>query len=119
MEIRPCRCKMAKIINIGAEAIVSSTEWFGKSAISKRRDIKKYRRQEIDEFIRSSRTLKEANMINKIREKLDVPIIYFVDLKKSEIIMENVDGMKVRDVLMKNERQRLGLVPPVYEGENQ
>ena len=79
MEIRQSRCKMAKIINIGAEAIVSSTEWCGKSAISKRRDIKKYRRQEIDEFIRSSRTLKEASMINRIREKVDVPIIYFVD----------------------------------------
>ena len=64
---------MAKIINIGAEATVSITEWFGESAISKRRDIKKYRRRELDEFIRSNRTLKEANIINRIREKVDVP----------------------------------------------
>ena len=97
---------MAKIINIGAEATVSITEWFGESAISKRRDIKKYRRRELDEFIRSNRTLKEANIINRIREKVDVPSIYFVNLKQSEIIMENVDGIKVKEVLMKNEANK-------------
>ena len=97
---------MAEIINIGAEATVTVTEWFGISAISKRRDIKKYRRQEIDEFIRSNRTLKEANMLNRVREKVDVPSIYFVDLRQSEIIMENIDGTKVRDVLTKDESDK-------------
>ncbi|MBH59084.1 MAG: Kae1-associated kinase Bud32 [Thaumarchaeota archaeon] len=97
---------MAKIVNIGAEATVTVTEWFGISAISKRRDVKKYRRHEIDEFIRSNRTLKEANMLNKVRERLDVPSIYFVDLRQAEIIMENVEGTKVRDVLTKSESNK-------------
>ena len=97
---------MAEIINVGAEATVTVTEWFGISAISKRRDVKKYRRQEIDEFIRSNRTLKEANMLNRVREKIDVPSIYFVDLRQSEIIMENIDGVKVKDVLTKDESNK-------------
>ena len=106
---------MAEIINIGAEATVTATEWFGISAISKRRDVKKYRRQEIDEFIRSNRTLKEANMLNRVREKVDVPSIYFVDLRQSEIIMENIDGTKVRDVLTKDESDKAEIVRIIGE----
>ena len=50
---------MAKIINVGAEATIIMTKWYGISAISKQRKSKKYRRKEIDDFIRSSRTLKK------------------------------------------------------------
>lgn len=90
---------MEKIINVGAEATVSITDWFGTSAISKHRERKKYRRHELDELIRTNRTLKEVNIMNKIRNKIDVPAIYFVDLNKSEIIMENIIGVKVKDSL--------------------
>ena len=60
MEIRQGRGEMAKIINVGAEATIIMTKWYGISAISKQRKSKKYRRKEIDDFIRSSRTLKEV-----------------------------------------------------------
>tara|TARA_Y100000588_G_C13914791_1_gene778777 strand:- start:337 stop:810 length:474 start_codon:yes stop_codon:yes gene_type:complete len=45
-------------------------------------------------------------MLNKVRERLDVPSIYFVDLRQAEIIMENVEGTKVRDVLTKSESNK-------------
>ena len=97
---------MAKIINVGAEATIIMTKWYEISAISKQRKSKKYRRKEIDNFIRSSRTLKEVNIMNKIRDKLDIPAIYFVDPKRAEIIMENVIGVKVKDSLNTQETDK-------------
>ena len=106
MEIRQGRGEMAKIINVGAEATIIMTKWYEISAISKQRKSKKYRRKEIDDFIRSSRTLKEVNIMNKIRDKLDIPAIYFVDPKRAEIIMENVIGVKVKDSLNTQETDK-------------
>ena len=106
MEIRQGRGEMAKIINVGAEATIIMTKWYGISAISKQRKSKKYRRKEIDDFIRSSRRLKEVNIMNKIRDKLDIPAIYFVDPKRAEIIMENVIGVKVKDSLNTQETDK-------------
>ena len=91
---------MEKIIKIGAEATISSTKWFEISAISKIRHKKKYRPIEIDNLIRVQRTIKEANIKNKTRLlKIDVPIIYFVDPNNAEIIMENVDGPRIKEYL--------------------
>ena len=91
---------MEKIIKIGAEATISSTKWFEISAISKIRHKKKYRPIEIDNLIRVQRTIKEANIMNKTRLlKIDVPIIYFVDPNNAEIIMENIDGPRVKEYL--------------------
>ena len=91
---------MEKIIKIGAEATISSTKWFEISAISKIRHKKKYRPIEIDNLIRVQRTIKEANIMNKTRLlKIDVPIIYFVDPNNAEIIMENVDGPRIKEYL--------------------
>ena len=91
---------MEKIIKIGAEATISRTKWFEISAISKTRYRKKYRLVEIDNLIRSKRTIREANIMNKTRLlKIDVPIIYFVDPNNAEIIMENIDGPRVKEYL--------------------
>ena len=91
---------MEKIIKIGAEATISSTKWFEVSAISKIRHKKNYRPVEIDNLIRVQRTIKEANIINKTRLlKIDVPIIYFVDPNNAEIIMEKVDGTRIKEYL--------------------
>ena len=91
---------MEKIIKIGAEATISSTKWFEISAISKIRHKKKYRPIEIDNLIRVQRTIKEANIMNKTRLlKIDVPIIYFVDPNNAEIIMEKVDGPRIKEYL--------------------
>ena len=91
---------MEKIIKIGAEATISSTKWFEVSAISKIRHKKNYRPVEIDNLIRVQRTIKEANIMNKTRLlKIDVPIIYFVDPNNAEIIMEKVDGTRIKEYL--------------------
>ena len=91
---------MEKIIKIGAEATISSTKWFEVSAISKIRHKKNYRPVEIDNLIRVQRTIKEANIMNKTRLlKIDVPIIYFVDPNNAEIIMEKVDGPRIKEYL--------------------
>ena len=44
--------------------------------------------------------------MNKIRDKLDIPAIYFVDPKRAEIIMENVIGTKVKDSLNTQETDK-------------
>lgn len=89
-----------KLIKRGAEADLYSTEWFGRPAISKVRIKKKYRRKEIDNWIRAHRTLREARLMSKARSNwVSTPIIFFVDPLRGEIIMEEILGRRLKEVM--------------------
>lgn len=94
---------MERLLKRGAEANLYSTDWFGKSAISKVRVRKTYRKKELDDSIRAQRTIREASMIARAKHALvSVPVIYLVDPKHGEIIMEEIVGQSVKDVLDKD-----------------
>ncbi|MBN1683433.1 Kae1-associated serine/threonine protein kinase [Candidatus Bathyarchaeota archaeon] len=93
-----------KIIAKGAEAdIILDPNWNGKKAIIKRRNQKKYRHPMLDENIRRIRTIHEAEIIHRAKESgIPTPLIYLVNPTKAEIIMEYIEGTKIRDIVMTN-----------------
>jgi len=90
------------LVKKGAEADIYLIDWYGKKAIKKVRKPKNYRSKLLDDEIRKKRTLHEAEMLSSAkRAGVSTPLIYFVDPKNSEIIMQYVEGELVRDILAK------------------
>ena len=87
------------LIKKGAEANLFLEEWQGRKAIMKRRLPKKYRLPEIDEKIRTYRTVHESQLLHNAKEAgVPTPIIFMVDLADSNIIMEFIEGKQVKQV---------------------
>ena len=83
-----------KLLAQGAEAILYKEN----NEIIKQRIEKKYRIKQIDEYLRKTRTKKEARLIIEARRLgINVPKIISVD--KFKIIMEFIDGIKLRDLI--------------------
>jgi TP53 regulating kinase-like protein len=88
------------LIKKGAEADLYLEEWHNRKVIMKRRLPKKYRIPELDEKIRSQRTMYEPQVIHKAKEAgVPTPTIFMVDVAEANIIMEFVDGKQVKQVL--------------------
>jgi len=88
------------LIKKGAEANLYLEEWHNRKVIMKRRLPKKYRLPELDERIRSQRTMYEPQVIHKAKEAgVPTPTIFMVDAAEANIIMEFVDGKQVKQVL--------------------
>ena len=97
------------LIAKGAEAdLLLDIDWNGRKALLKRRGVKKYRHPQIDREIRRYRTLHEADIIHRAKEAgVPTPLIYQLDPEGATIIMEFIEGEKVRD-----------MVPRLSEAEN-
>ena len=89
------------LVSKGAEAdILLDPDWNGVTAIIKRRGEKKYRVPELDAAIRRSRTIREASIIHRAKEAgVPTPLIYRVDPDGAQIVMEYIEGDKVRDIV--------------------
>lgn len=88
------------LIKKGAEANLYLEEWHDRQVIMKRRLPKKYRIPELDEQIRSQRTIHEPQAIHRAKEAgVPTPTIFMVDVAEATIIMEFVDGRQVKQVL--------------------
>ena len=72
--------------------------WDKKKAILKIRKKKAYRNSLLDQKIRKQRTSRESQIISQVKSfGIPTPLIYFVDLNKCSIMMQNIDGKTVRD----------------------
>jgi TP53 regulating kinase-like protein len=89
------------LIAKGAEAnLWLDQDWNGLKVLVKKRGEKKYRHPELDAEIRRSRTIREASIIHRAKEAgVLTPLIYQVDVDEAAIVMEYVDGRKVRDIV--------------------
>ncbi|HUS78055.1 MAG TPA: Kae1-associated kinase Bud32 [Patescibacteria group bacterium] len=85
----------------GAEAdLWLDPDWNGVRALLKRRGKKKYRHPELDRDMRRLRTLHEASIIHRAKGAgVPTPVIYQVDPDEATIVMEFVEGEKVRDIV--------------------
>ncbi|HHF55824.1 MAG TPA: Kae1-associated serine/threonine protein kinase [Thermoplasmatales archaeon] len=91
-----------EIIRRGAEAIIYRGEWRGRKVVIKKRVSKKYRIKEIDEIIREQRTKREAMLMMAARAAgVGVPIIYDLRIKEKEIVMQYLEGDRIKDVIDK------------------
>ena len=100
------------LVSKGAEAdILLDPDWNGFKVIIKRRGEKGYRVPELDAAIRRSRTIREASIIHRAKEAgVPTPLIYRVDPDGAQIIMEYIEGEKVRDIVDRispKEREKL------------
>ncbi|KAF6247886.1 Kae1-associated kinase Bud32 [Nitrosopumilus sp. b3] len=88
-----------KLIKKGAEADIYQTIWQNSKAILKIRKVKNYRNPSLDTKIRKQRTIKESQMISHARTfGIPTPLVYFVNLEKSYIIMQEIPGTPVHDL---------------------
>ena len=88
-----------KLIKKGAEADIYQTKWQNSKAILKIRKTKNYRNSLLDSKIRKQRTIKESQMLSHVKS-FGVPtsLVYFVNLKKSSIVMQEIPGKPVHDL---------------------
>ena len=88
-----------KLLKKGAEADIYLTKWNNRRAILKSRKPKEYRNQLLDSKIRKQRTIKESQTISEVKSLgISTPLIYFVNPKKSEIVMQEIPGIPVHDL---------------------
>jgi TP53 regulating kinase-like protein len=99
------------LIRKGAEASLYLETWHGRKTILKKRLVKKYRIPELDREIQIQRTKHEPSIIHRAKEAgVPTPAIYMVDLASSTIVMEYVEGKRLKEILDNlrlEERRRL------------
>ncbi|MFH1750468.1 MAG: KEOPS complex kinase/ATPase Bud32 [Candidatus Micrarchaeota archaeon] len=90
-----------KMIAKGAEGEIF--ELMGKEGahILKRRVVKKYRLPELDSKIRQARTKREAKVLHAAKlVGVLCPFVLGVDIRKTEILMEKIEGKRLREYLI-------------------
>ena len=88
-----------KLLKKGAEADLYQTNWQNSKAILKIRKVKKYRNSLLDSKIRKQRTIKESQMLSLVKSYgIPAPLVYFVNLEKTSITMQEIPGTPVHDL---------------------
>ena len=88
-----------KLIKKGAEADIYQTVWQNSNAILKIRKTKNYRNSSLDSKIRKQRTIREAQIISQVKSfGISAPLVYFVNLRNTSIIMQEIPGKPVHDL---------------------
>lgn len=89
-----------ELISQGAEAKIWALTLGGKPAVAKERFQKSYRHPDLDSKLTRRRVLAEARCLSKCRRMgMDTPTLFLVDLDKSRLFMEKIDGMTVKEQL--------------------
>ncbi len=84
----------------GAEAHLYKEAWYSKEIIRKHRVKKDYRVIELDKTLRVTRTVREANLLrNAKRAGVPTPIVYEIDKHETSLIMEFIEGRRLKEVL--------------------
>ena len=84
----------------GAEASLRRVDWLGFPAFLKERDPKNYRPKALDERLRRERTRTEARLLVEARRLgVRTPIIYDLDLAKGRMILEELPGPTLKELL--------------------
>ncbi|KAF9208415.1 TP53 regulating kinase [Haplosporangium sp. Z 27] len=95
-----------ELIKQGAEAKVYLAPLCERQAIVKERFAKAYRHPTLDKKLTSRRVVQEARCLNRCQKALiDTPTVYMVDVDKSLIYMEYIEGTSVRDYLVTDDGQ--------------
>lgn len=93
-----------KIIATGAEAIISRV----RNTIIKLRVKKGYRHPSIDEKIRKNRTRIEARLLSDARRAgVPAPKVIEIDEKEGRLVMEFVDGTRMKELLNEGNAEEL------------
>ncbi|MCL2135659.1 MAG: Kae1-associated serine/threonine protein kinase [Candidatus Bathyarchaeota archaeon] len=92
--------KQFVLLRKGAEANLYLTNWYGRKAITKIREQKKYRPTALDQQIRNYRTMHEAQLLHQAKVVgVATPLIYMVNVPEATIIMEYIEGIQIKQYL--------------------
>jgi len=85
---------------VGAEARLDSSTWLGRKVVVKQRVVKGYRHPALDTSLQTARIRNEARLMFEARRAgIAVPIIYSIDAAERRIVMEEIQGPRVKDAL--------------------
>ncbi len=88
-----------KLLKKGAEGDIFLISWNKKKAILKARKKKDYRNSSLDQRIRKQRTIRECEIISEVKSfGISTPLIYNMDTKNCNIIMQYIVGTLVNDL---------------------
>jgi len=97
-----------EIIKRGAEAIIYIDFFEGMRVVVKERVKKGYRLEDLDKRLRVERTRKEVNLMREARKVgVNTPQIFYVDEENCKIIMEFIEGKRLKDILDFLEKERI------------
>lgn len=90
-----------KLLYRGAEADVFRGDWCGEAAVYKMRKPLPYRLPELDNQIRSQRTVHEAQMLHLSKlAGVSAPHLYYLSPPEALLVMEYVEGERLRTLLL-------------------
>ena len=97
------------LIAKGAESNIVKSSYLGRDAVLKNRISKNYRIPEIDNKIRKARTKLEAKLLSDVKKAgVVTPILYDVDLHDKTILMEEIKGDLVKDIINEDIAYEIG-----------
>ena len=97
-----------RVIYRGAESIIYLDKFDNQEVLVKERVKKNYRLDAIDEKLRKERTRKEVRLLTEARKaNVLTPKILDVDYINHKIIMENVDGKRVKEFLNSSDEETI------------
>lgn len=98
----------------GAEAALRRVDWWGFAALVKERDPKSYRPKSLDDRLRRERTKTEVRLlVDARRAGVRTPLVYDVDLDKHRIVLEELPGPTLKELLERHVDDRAALQPIV------
>jgi len=97
-----------EIVYRGAESILYLSQFEGQRALVKERIKKGYRIEQIDTVLRKNRTRREVKLLTEAR-KLGIPTpqILHVDEVDYKIVMEYIEGTRIKELLNSADRKTL------------
>ena len=85
---------------VGAEARLDSAIWLNRLVVFKQRVVKGYRHPSLDRSLQNTRIKNEVRLMLEARKAgISVPVIYSIDLTENRIVMEEIQGVRVKDAL--------------------
>jgi Kae1-associated kinase Bud32 len=101
-------------VSRGAEASLHAVEWLGLPALRKDRETKSYRPKNLDERLKRERTRNEVRLLTEARRLgVRTPIVYDVDLPHHRLILEQLPGPTLKDLLDAAKEDPIPVEPPV------
>ena len=91
-----------KLLKKGAEGDIFITKHENTKAILKTRKRKSYRNKLLDDKIRKQRTIRESSIMSEVKAfGIKTPLVYRVDTNNCTILMQQIKGNLVRDLIGK------------------
>ncbi|HVP23974.1 MAG TPA: KEOPS complex kinase/ATPase Bud32 [Conexivisphaerales archaeon] len=95
---------MERLIRRGAEADILLGRWLTEKAVFKVRTKRAYMIRELDERMREARTSREAELLSAAKRMgVPTPLVFHVDLAKYTIVMQYLEGPRLKELLQKDE----------------